>query len=249
MIIPQEIPKSSTLYTLHLFSCLSIVLNAKGDENGEDTDEGEDDDLFDDAVIVMDQVTAASGNDDREHHRNNPHRQQGAKSPARGGGTSLAFKKEHEQAYLRATMEILSAQYLGGREGNNLRSPPPRAKCVNACSIFSQPPALFSSPLLTLAAEQSLLQSMCDIVKPPRKPLNLKIFMRRAPTQEEFFRGALSRNPINLSSLKASTSGGDDRTSSDEPTFGDLRKYIAKDLQMEESAELLELLVASVSRR
>ncbi|KAL3795660.1 hypothetical protein HJC23_002067 [Cyclotella cryptica] len=216
-----------------------------GDENGEDTDEGEDDDLFDDAVIVMDQVTAVSGNDDREHNRNNPHRQQGAKGTARSGGTSLAFKKEHEQAYLRAGMEILSAQYLGGREGNGFSSSSPSTKHVNAFSIFSQPPAFFPSPLLTLSAEQSLLQSMCDIVKPPRKPLNLKIFMRRAPTQEEFFRGALSRNPINLSSLKAGSSGGDDRTNSDEPTFGDLRKYIAKDLQMEDSAELLELLVAS----
>lgn len=64
--------------------------------------------------------------------------------------------------------------------------------------------------------------------------------MRRAPTQEEFFRGAISRNPINLSSLKAGTSGDNA-----EPTFGDLRKHIAKDLQMEDSAELLELLVAS----
>ena len=125
----------------------------------------------------------------------------------------------------------------------------PHKKCVNSSSIYLKPPALFPSLLLTIDVEQSLLQSMCDIVKPPHKPLNLKIFMRQAPTQEEFFQGALSCNPINLSLLKASASGGDDCTSSDEPTFGDLRKYIAKDLQMEESAELLELLVASVSKR
>jgi hypothetical protein len=77
--------------------------------------------------------------------------------------------------------------------------------------------------------------------------------MRRAPTQEEFFRGSLSKNPINYSSLKASgspASGNNKRSSgagssNDEPCVSDLRQYIAKDLQMEDSAELLELLVGN----
>ena len=72
------------------------------------------------------------------------------------------------------------------------------------------------------------------------------VFMRRAPTQEEFFRGSLSRNPILISSLKVdsqrtSSSG----TSDDEPRVKDLRQHIANDLQMADSAELLELLVAN----
>lgn len=184
-------------------------------------------------VIVMDQVAAAS-NDDRDHRRNNPHRQASAK---RSGSSSLTVKQEHESAYIRASMEILSAQYFGAHSTVTSRE-----RSVNTRSIFAQPSSIFTSPLLTLSSEQSLYASMCDIIKPPKKPLNLKIFMRRAPTQEEFFRGALSRNPINLSSLKCDSSGGDD---SREPTFADLRKHIAKDLQMEDSAELLELLVAS----
>ena len=223
---------------ISLLMSLSSTLAYKGDENGEDTDEGEDSSVFDDAVIVMDQVTASS-NDDREQQRNNPHRRSNLKSHSRADGLSLMRKEEHERAYLRAAMEILNTQYLTGNFTATSKE-----RRVNACSVFFQPPAVIRSPLLTLSAEQSLMQSMCDIVKPPKKPLNLKIFMRRAPSQEEFFRGALSRNPINLSSLKAETTGGDDTA---EPTFADLRKHIAKDLQMEDSAELLELLVASVS--
>jgi hypothetical protein len=134
-------------------------------------------------------------------------------------------------------------------------------------SIFATPcTTIITPPLLTSNAEQSLLKSLCNIVKPPRKPLNLKIFLRRAPTQEEFFRGSLNRNPISLSSLRAAgaassgggggtgsagveerrtTGGGGGSSGSDEALVSDLRLHIAKDLQMEDSAELLELLVAN----
>ena len=95
-------------------------------------------------------------------------------------------------------------------------------------------------PLLSSYAERSLIQSLCDIVRPPPKPLNLKVYMRRAPTQEEFFRGNLSKNPIPISSLTSSA----DANTGKEPTFTDLRQHIANDLQMSDSAELLELLVA-----
>lgn len=183
----------------------------------------------------MDQV-AAAGNDDRDQQRNNPHRQSSAKSHTRDGALSLTGKKEQ---VLIAAMSVLNSP------ARNSNTTPVRERSVKPSSIFSQPPAIFRSPLLTLSSEQSLMQSMCDIVKPPKKPLNLKVFLRRAPTQEEFFRGAVSRNPINISSLKTGTSGGGDNA---EPTFKDLRVHIAKDLQMEDSAELLELLVASVSR-
>jgi len=258
------------------------------DEDGnnyeEETDEDEafdDAGQFDDAVINLDEINVASSSGGNHQHRErNPHRHSvaaaGSRSPASrlstagggGGGPSpveLALKKrEREQAYLRAAMQVVAAQYPellllaggGGANSNNNNN-----NNNNRFSIFANPAAIISTPLLTSNSEQSLLKSLCNIVKPPRKPLNLKIFMRRAPTQEEFFRGSLSRNPIGLSSLKAGTAttssggGGDgDRRSSsgggasgsdNDPRVSDLRLHIAKDLQMEDSAELLELLVAN----
>jgi hypothetical protein len=96
---------------------------------------------------------------------------------------------------------------------------------------------------LVLAAEKSLEEAMNRIIKPPKKPLNTKIILRRAPTQEEFFRGNLSRNPIPLNALgqAAAPTQGD----SYEPTVADLRRHIAQDLQMGDSAELIEILVAN----
>eukprot|EP00934_Nitzschia_sp_Nitz4_P000929 Nitzschia sp. Nitz4//scaffold80_size88189//44728//50076//NITZ4_005089-RA/size88189-processed-gene-0.31-mRNA-1//-1//CDS//3329558636//929//frame0 len=93
--------------------------------------------------------------------------------------------------------------------------------------------------VLPLAAECELLSGALNIVKPPKKPFNAKIIIRRAPTQEEFFRGSLSKNPISFHSLRR------EGNSSNEPTVRDLRQHIADDLQMSDSAELLELLVAN----
>jgi len=64
---------------------------------------------------------------------------------------------------------------------------------------------------------------------------------------QEFFRGNLSKNPIGLASLKpaGASSGGGSSNRSNEPLVSDLRLHIAKDLQMEDSAEMLELLVAN----
>jgi len=187
-------------------------------------------------------------------------------------------KREREQAFLCAAMSILAAQYplVGGSNnhgsgavtvasGGDHNDDKHNNSNVNRFSIYTRitlpPPNL----LLTSNAEQSLLKSCCNIIKPPRKPLNLKIFLRRAPTQEEFFRGSLSRNPIGLSSLRAaggtaagsgggggdndndrrSSSGGTASSKNDEPLVSDLRAHIAKDLQMSDSAELLELLCAN----
>ena len=90
---------------------------------------------------------------------------------------------------------------------------------------------------LSVDAENYLFESVNQIITPPKKPLRTKIIMRRAPTQEEFFRGTLSRNPISIDSLAVSTD--------EEPTVGDLRQHIANDLQMADSAELIEILVAN----
>jgi len=88
---------------------------------------------------------------------------------------------------------------------------------------------------LSVAAEKDLLHSIMNILTPPKTPANSKIIMRRAPTQEDFFRGSLSRNPISLQQIKKD----------EEPTVRDLRQHIANDLQMGDSAELLEILVAN----
>jgi len=140
---------------------------------------------------------------------------------------------DRKHTYLSAAMQVLEAQHAPFLQVTT-------KKTTNYHSFN------VTTPLLSPYSERSLLQSMCDIVKPPPKPLNLKIYMRRAPSQEEFFRGSLSKNPISISSLAASSFSGQsgDSDSAYEPTFKDLRKHIADDLQMSDSAELLELLVA-----
>ena len=72
---------------------------------------------------------------------------------------------------------------------------------------------------------------------------------------KEFFRGSLSKNPVSLSQLSqggtgSSSGGGFSATGpqgegNNEPTVKDLRDHIANDLQMSDSAEMLELLVAN----
>ncbi len=90
---------------------------------------------------------------------------------------------------------------------------------------------------IPIHAEQDLINDVLNIVRPPIKPVNAKIILRRAPTQEDFFRGSLSKNPVSLQMLR--------KDGSPEPTVRDLRQLIADDLQMSDSAELLELLVAN----
>ena len=257
--------------------------DSENDEYNEETDEDAyDTSQFDDAVINLDEIDplpdTTHQHQSHGHSQRNPHRHSTSRNPTvsrmNSGGSSaetssspleLALKKrEREQAFLCAAMSILEAQYPqllvkkngllvdGARQQNMFAN-----RSSNRLSIFTSPAAHITPQLLTSSAEQSLLKNLCNIVKPPRKPLNLKIFLRRAPTQEEFFRGNLTKNPIGLSSLRAAGSssggggGGDDRRSSsggsknDEPLVSDLRLHIAKDLQMEDSAELLELLVAN----
>ena len=93
-----------------------------------------------------------------------------------------------------------------------------------------------SLSLLSPAGVQALVKSMCGIVKPPAKPLALKVMLRRTPTQEEFFRGSLSKSLMLVSSINCFSGEA-------EPLMSDLRRHIATDLQMTDSAELLELLV------
>lgn len=187
---------------------------------------------------------------------------------------------ERKRLYLQACMQVLAVQHppvlsasaalslvsragsltssrAASRTASRSGSPVPHFRSHRGSFLSpgtsSAPGAQSAVPrkkCFSLSAEQSLLESAMGIVRPPKKPVNTKMIMRRAPTQEEFFRGSLSRNPISLSMLKPSTggnSGSGPSSSGDvyEPTVRDLRQHIADDLQMSDSAELLELLVAN----
>lgn len=183
----------------------------------------------DDAMMICDDIREDQGDvgPEIEREKNNSDQTQ---------TKVLASNNERNiKAFIHASMEILLGQY------------PIIRHQMSAC-ITTPAMMVINPPLLNPYAEQHLIQSLCDIVKPPKKPIKLKIFMKRAPTQEEFFRGSLSKNPVALSALKESTNHENSNDNDDEdyePRVADLRQHIAKDLQMSDSAELLELLVAN----
>lgn len=205
-----------------------------GDEEGEDfviSDE-QDDDIVDVVRQFEQRIINMNGSDNVQAD--------GEEGLALDRGCSQtassivpATEKIRSQTLIRACMQILAMQHpptaAGMLHGSIARSGQPKRR--NQSSSHR--------PLLSPSAEQSLIKRVCNIVKPPRKPLNLKVFMRRAPTQEEFFRGSLTQNPVSISSL------AQPGATSSEPTVRDLRQHIANDLQMSDSAELIELLVAN----
>lgn len=80
------------------------------------------------------------------------------------------------------------------------------------------------------------LSEALDVVRPPKLAPMFLIELRRAPTQEEYFRGSLPQNPIsNLDVLSEGLEG--------DPTMRDLRARIAADLDFRDATELIELLV------
>ena len=152
----------------------------------------------------------------------------------KGSNVLAATETNRNQTLIKSCMQVLAVQHPPAAAGmlhgsTTQRSGQPKRRS----------PTAVNRVLLSPSAEQSLIKRVCNIVKPPKKPLNLQVFMRRAPTQEEFFRGSITRNPIPISSL---TQPG---ASSTEPTVRDLRQHIADNLQMSDSAELIELLVAN----
>ena len=156
----------------------------------------------------------------------------GAVASAATKKPSAATKAKRKSAYLKTGMSLLEAQHPSPHYGQR------SAAVVSSSSCSS---IVLSPPILTTAAEQSLLKSMCDIVRPQKKPVSLKMFLRRAPTQEEFFRGNLTRNPVSLAHLTknrpgassgAAAGGAGQGSGGNEPTVRDLRDHIAKDLQV-----------------
>ncbi|GAX11800.1 E3 ubiquitin-protein ligase UBR4 [Fistulifera solaris] len=131
---------------------------------------------------------------------------------------------ERQKMYVAACMEVLTTHY-----------PPSQQTAGGTCR----------QSYLQWQGEHDLIQSINSVIKPQKKPSNLKVIMRRAPTQEEFFRGSLSQNPVPISALKIQNTRRSNDTDVSEPTVGDLRQHIADDLQMSDSAELIEILVAN----
>jgi hypothetical protein len=158
-------------------------------------------------------------------------------------------EKERKLLYLKACMEVLEALHPTHQHGHGHHpannhttfqtkgagNPGEEKGLVRSKRVHAKISPML---LLSLSAEQSLTSTMNETICPPPKPCHLKIFLRRAPTQEEFFRGNLSRNPILMSSLKIAGKAEEGSKVSD------LRFHIANELQMSDSAELLELLIA-----
>ena len=142
-------------------------------------------------------------------------------------GPSLEERKE---ALITASMQVLERLY----PPHNHHSPTGGGKAQTYNHHHRQ------EKFMNTSGELALLKNVNNLIRPLKKTSTTKIILRRAPTQEEFFGGSLSRNPITISSLKPSTADP-----SYEPTVADLRQHIADDLQMSDSAELIEILVAN----
>ena len=93
-------------------------------------------------------------------------------------------------------------------------------------------------PPLDASAVDLLLKDMASAATPKRQRQKVQLQLRRAPTQEEFFRGNLPRSIVDLDDVPAETAGEDA-----EVLMRDVRRKIAKDLDMVDAAEMLELLV------
>jgi len=140
---------------------------------------------------------------------------------------------ERRRLFVSAAMQVLSVQHQQLHHHH----------AANSRNDHNHSNSIASNYYCT--AENELLKSVCQMVRPDhanKKQLleSMQVILRRAPTQEEFFRGSLSRNPVQCSVLMGGSHNIDN-----EPTVADLRAHIANDLQMADSAELIEILLCN----
>ncbi|EWM26839.1 Zinc finger, ZZ-type [Nannochloropsis gaditana] len=100
-----------------------------------------------------------------------------------------------------------------------------------------------------------LLRILKDSIAPPRTHTPYRIQFRRAPSQDDFFRGNLARNPVWAKDIEdfVSESNDDEAINAKDtsqihgreegPTVRDLRRWLARELGIVDSLELLECLV------
>jgi len=137
---------------------------------------------------------------------------------SRPASEDAAGRLGHQRAFLRAVVEVLPTI------GTNF----------NLCLEENQ-------------ARLFLLEQMYETISPPQSQFKYRVHLRRAPSQEEFFRGSLSKNPVWSTDIPR-TQGQDQHHeirdgSESEVTVRDLRVMIARDLGIADTTELLELLV------
>lgn len=124
-----------------------------------------------------------------------------------------------------------------------------RCHCAGESSGYCTLAEGLSSTSLELLLELMSAASCPRQIKP-----HVALQLRRAPTQDEFFRGNLPRSSVSIDDIprsrgrnrssSAQQSDEDDLDDSDnEPTMADLRRKIAVDLDMADAAEMLELVV------
>ncbi len=132
-------------------------------------------------------------------------------------------------------------------------------RALQECTLTSSSAEWNSAPEFTLpiSSVHSHLQKLADIVAPPTQVPCFPVFMRREPSHDVYFRGSLTCNPFLSTSIPSlqereemlSSSQGHIRVGGQnghgDPTMDDLRHRIARELDMADAAELLELLVCN----
>lgn len=86
-----------------------------------------------------------------------------------------------------------------------------------------------------------VLDEMCAGLSQESKRSPIRVFLQRAPTQEDYFRGNIPKNPLSTDEIPVQDVDG---TAGAEPTMGDLRAKIGADLDLENATDVMELLVA-----
>jgi E3 ubiquitin-protein ligase UBR4 len=195
---------------------LRDVVDQPDDEDDDDDDDILQDDDDDDDAMELEEIQAVVAASEKRFRdvfqgENSGGQDENPEDETRASPTKKAVMTlEQRTMYIQAAMQVLALQH----QHSQTDTP--------------------SSYYLSIAAENELLGSLNQVVQPPKESNATQILLRRAPTQEEYFRGSLRRNPIAVSSLGP-----------EEPTVGDLRNHIAQELQMADSAELLEIIVAN----
>lgn len=208
--------------------------HVEDDEDDDEEEEDDDDDDDDDEEEIDDDEAMEIDMDDFAEQISSSQTTHTFQTAARNASASTAGSsvdekdflpvlQERRKAFLQASLEVVLSQY----------------------PVLPAPVRRLDS--LTAEAESSVWEGMIRVIQPPKPPApSIKVILRRAPTQEEFFRGNLSTNPVDLDLLRrTSRNAAVQSDDSYEPTVGDLRQHIANDLQMGDSAELIEILIAN----
>jgi len=174
----------------------------------------------------------------------------------KGSTTPESRSVEERLAFLAAATKILRrrrALLEAQSSQNDLQEIQPRR--VEAMRVLAGLSAIQSSAntetrlaaALSANAIETLLEMMSEAACPKRVKSTVLLELRRASTQDEYFRGNLPRTAISVDDIPRigaqENKENDEDDDTEEPTMGDLRAKIAADLDMASAADMLELLV------